>query len=487
MAGITNSGFEAKSFDQIKTELENAYRRVFGQDVNLSSTSIMGQMIGIFANDLSQVWELNDAGYDSRYIETARGKSLDNLVAQASLLRLSGVRTSGVAYLIGEPSVSVPIGTQFRSVTGVIYETLRDADLIEGVKPIIKITKRADESDSIVINPLNNLYGQFNVEGSLNFNYTGTLEAIKQAFETYLGVMEQVDSGKDVIESVVRNADNSLTITFNQNIFLAQLSSPEAMIEVLRAGLRDGVGVTISNIVEGPVITTAGQVNEILTPVDRLTGVINFEDFIAGRFAESDEDLRNRFRGRTRSAVTSTKDAIEREVLLLNGVSQAVCFLPSKDNSLNGGEIEVLVLGGVDDEIAQVIFNNNPSSKTIGSTVGIARDVNNNPFPVAISRPELLNFDIRVNISRNSNFPLEGVDEIIRLIGEFQNSVRFGNKLSPSPDLIYPLEQIQGLDFVEILISEAGANDFTNAVRNLEIKQIPNFVSIEVYENGVRL
>jgi uncharacterized phage protein gp47/JayE len=55
---VTPSGFTPKRADQIKTEIEEAYKSIYGVDVNLEPASTNGQEIGVYTDSLADVWDL---------------------------------------------------------------------------------------------------------------------------------------------------------------------------------------------------------------------------------------------------------------------------------------------------------------------------------------------------------------------------------------------------------------------------------------------
>ena len=297
--------------------------------------------------------------------------------------------------------------------------------------------------------------------------------------------MEGIDKEQDMIESVVRNSDESLTINFNQKVFIPPLSSNETSIEVIKAGLPDGVYLQVESAELGYSHVSAGSVRELITQNTGILGVVNIEELVDGRDRETDFELRNRYTLRVNSPLINTKDVIEQSVRNLRGVSQSLVFVGSKDNpNLSQGQIEVLVFGGDRDEIGQIIYLTKGLAETTGNESIIAYDLNRNPVVIKFSRPEVIHFDIRVNIIRNDSFRADGVESIRRIIQDYQRQFRLGSNLSPSPDIIYPLQAVEGISFLDIEISESGKEQYSDKVRNLNSRQVPRFNKVEVFENG---
>lgn len=85
--GLTLAGFVAKPQSVIKTELEDSFKAVFGQNINLSANSNFGQFVGIMSEREALVWQLIEAVYASQYPGGAEGTSVDNILALNNLKR----------------------------------------------------------------------------------------------------------------------------------------------------------------------------------------------------------------------------------------------------------------------------------------------------------------------------------------------------------------------------------------------------------------
>jgi len=108
--GVTATGFVKKDLDTIKEEIEANVRSVFGEGVNLLATSVFGQLIGIYAADTAEGWDVAEAIYNSQYPDTASGVSLEGvgaitgcelLAAEKSSTILKCNLNAGVTLLIG--------------------------------------------------------------------------------------------------------------------------------------------------------------------------------------------------------------------------------------------------------------------------------------------------------------------------------------------------------------------------------------------------
>lgn len=79
--GVTDEGFVIKPLERIKTEIENKEKADFGNAIDVTATSVLGQINGIMAGKLSELWELAQAIYSAMDPDSANTSSLENVAA----------------------------------------------------------------------------------------------------------------------------------------------------------------------------------------------------------------------------------------------------------------------------------------------------------------------------------------------------------------------------------------------------------------------
>ena len=476
MAGLTETGFETKTFSEIKSDLERDFRNIFGDDINLSSTSLLGGLIGILANRESQLWEAGNSTYLSRYVDTADGISLDRIVNILQITRKRDFNTSGEVFFFGDVNVNIPAGTVVSNNLNNNFNTLESVTTIAGATPIIKIIQNVSLEEPNVrlsqrINT-NNLYGLFQpLIGEVpEFSYSEDLDVIKSRLESYFGA--------GAITSVIRNSDNSLTINFTNREFIPGFEAFGFNVEVIRAGRADGIAVSVDSSEAGILNIAAGQITNIETPISGINRVINFFDFISGRLSESDSEIRNRWNNRVKSPTTSSKDSIEFAIEEIDGVLQAIIF--ENEN----GSFEIVVNGGIESDIAKAIILNKPVGIGLtGNVIATTTDARGNIQLVRFSRPTILNVFVKVNILRDrSNFAIDGVDIIRNLLNEYQYTLSIGALLKPSPDMIWALNNVEGLNSLSIEISVGNEDNYSSNNYQLANREIASFAKIEIRE-----
>lgn len=87
MSGLTATGFETKSLEDIQEDINADQRADISANLNQSSASVLGQLNGIMANQIRKVWEALAACYSSFDPDSAGGAALDNLAALTGTTR----------------------------------------------------------------------------------------------------------------------------------------------------------------------------------------------------------------------------------------------------------------------------------------------------------------------------------------------------------------------------------------------------------------
>lgn len=87
MAGLTVDGFEPKALQTILQEMQDAVHAGVSPTLDLSSRSLLGQLLGVTASQIAQVWEACSDTYAARDLEQAAGAALAELCANNNVLR----------------------------------------------------------------------------------------------------------------------------------------------------------------------------------------------------------------------------------------------------------------------------------------------------------------------------------------------------------------------------------------------------------------
>lgn len=138
MAGLTAAGLTIKRLADILDEMKTASRSpsYFGPGVAVDDDTPLGHILGIFAAQLSEVWELLQQVYDSRDPNSADGTSLDNVSAMVGVDRQGATKTHGPVDVDGVLGTLIPTGSVVRIPNGARFVTLADVTLTAGADQV---------------------------------------------------------------------------------------------------------------------------------------------------------------------------------------------------------------------------------------------------------------------------------------------------------------------------------------------------------------
>jgi uncharacterized phage protein gp47/JayE len=217
-----------------------------------------------------------------------------------------------------------------------------------------------------------------------------------------------------------------------------------------------GNGSVFANAVNtGPISALSGTVTEIDTPITGWASVDNLADAQLGTNEETDVELRAR---RERSVARDAQaiiDAIFAAVANVPGVTQTVVLENDTDvtdsNGLPPHSFQVIVVGGVDEEIANVIWLKKPAGiLSFGSTTTQILDSQGISHDISFSRPTTVDIYVEVDLTVFPEYPANGDDLIKQAIVDYANGdLVTGREFGLSDDVIYtrlytPINYVQG-------------------------------------------
>lgn len=156
---------------------------------------------------------------------------------------------------------------------------------------------------------------------------------------------------------------------------------------------------------QGPVNPTIGTITNMVTIVSGVVSVINSQGYtILGEDAESDYDFRIRRDRSTGNQSGNNADTILGQILNLEGVKQCTVWV-NDTNSTDATNtpahtLWVIVDGGANTEIADIIYDNKGGCGTRGSVTVPVITISNQTLNINFDRPTIqslyIKFDIQV-------------------------------------------------------------------------------------------
>lgn len=133
---VDASGFHYPSYDDIKQELIEEMKRIYGQDLYLGNDSQDYQMISAFALKIYDTYQAIELDYNNRSVKTAIGTALDTLVKNNGITRKKASYSTVKLTITGEPNTNI-IGGQAKDSSdntwslSDYYITIPDSGTIE--------------------------------------------------------------------------------------------------------------------------------------------------------------------------------------------------------------------------------------------------------------------------------------------------------------------------------------------------------------------
>lgn len=191
------------------------------------------------------------------------------------------------------------------------------------------------------------------------------------------------------------------------------------------SGITDDFDVEAEAETAGPFVANAGTISEIVTPASGWTAVTNPLDADPGEPADDDPGLRIRREAELAKAGSATVRAIRADVLQVEGVETVRVFNNPSDVTDGDGlpphSVEVLVLGGDDQEVAEAIFATvGAGIYTHGVDSAVVEDDEGLLHTVRYTRPTQILIYLEIDVDCDSLTIPDDVDGLIRTdVAEF--------------------------------------------------------------------
>ena len=423
--GLSNLGFTPKRIADVTTELDAAFRTAFGAGIKTSPDTSFGKIIGVLADREVSLWELLEAVYNSQYPNTASGVSLARVGEITAITPNPATKSTVVLYVGGTNTTLIPKDSLVAvQDAGDQFQTLADVNINGSQKSVILLTRVG----SVV---------------SANITAHGLIAGqrfwIDDAVETEYNGLHQVTSVTDV--------DN-----FDYTISGTPTTPATGTITMLPA-----TAVNVEAIETGAIQALTGTLTEIATSIPGWSRAENEVDATKGKAAETDTEFRARRILALLGLGAATIDAIRGAILTVDGVNTARVFENNTAATVSGRpphSVEVLALGGVDQDILDVIFDKKSAGiESFGTTSGTVIDSQGDSHTLSFSRPGSISIWIEIDLTVNADFP--GVSEVESRILAFGDDLDIGDDVIVYPSLIGSFDDVPGITDVAIRIGTA--------------------------------
>lgn len=415
--GVTTEGFILKRLQDIKLELEDDLRELFGE-IDVNPDGPFGQIIGVMARHLAEIWEQAEKVYYGMYPASAVGLSLDGVAQMTGIVRLSSTESTVVAQIEGTEGTTVPDGNlASQSIAGNIFEQQGSAQIsINNLhQVIVNVDSDTDQTWEITIS---GTVVQYVSSGNTAVEIASNLAANIDADLTLEPLIEVIYSpGDEFFTLKIKNLldpelnpirltiDRFFTVVLGTDLSATQIWSP----------------ANYYSVDTGDIPVPIASLDTIENPVAGFNTIVNFEDGVPGRNPETDVEFRERRAESLQILGAATIGAIQARVLQEVDNVTAVKVLENRTDEWDPGpspvgmpphSIEVIVEGGTNEDIAEKIWEVKAAGiQTYGNTMYTIIDSNGDPQDIYFSRPATVYLYVRVDYDKTGSeeiFPTEG-------------------------------------------------------------------------------
>jgi uncharacterized phage protein gp47/JayE len=450
MAGITDSGFEIKRLDEIISDSKLRATTIFqdlvepGDVVDTSDSSTIGRFVNTFSLSDSQLWEQAQLVYSSLDPNTAFGKALDNIVQYGGIVRQSPSSSTVTGLFSGDNGTSIPSSSVVGS--NLFADTFSTTSAIL----LAPVAASGIEVEVLTVQNATAYTITYSISSVSNNTVTFTSDSDATIAEIIAGLKAEIDSSHPLMVATI--SGETLVIE-KSDIFQTSNFSISSNLSITKVSK---LGSLVAEDV-GPISAEANSLNVIKTPALGWDSVTNPLAASEGRFTETDEELRLRFRNTKFERSTNILDSLYSALLSVPTVESVAVYDNDTDivdaNGLPPHSFTAVVLGGEAEDIANTIWRNKPVGITSnGNTTVTITDSQDFPRDINFERPDPVVIYISIVLDTNELFPADGFDQIKSAIIAFAK-----DEFSVGDDIIWsrlftPINSIPGHSVTSLFI-----------------------------------
>lgn len=411
MAGLSAAGLEILRLPDVLAENRLRAEDIFsdlvapGDTVDTSEISTLGRMIGVVAPAQAAIWEALQQINNSFNPNTAVGFALDNLVALSGISRFQQAATTAQVLLTGSVNTLITSAAKVSSLsTQRIFSILSPVSLTpqqcSGIS--VEVVNVLDSTDyTVSYSQDNTSFVDITINSGIGATAASILADLKAEFDSTVG-------------GLFTTTATTTTLTVNRTdpfqIVYFEVSANMTITKVSK------LGVAVSDTI-GDMPQAANTITSISIPVLGWDSVTNPLAAVPGRFEETDEELRERFRNskfvQAANIIESLIDALRN----VEGVTDVIVYENDTDvTDLLGvprKSFMPIVLGGLTTSVAQAIWENKPTGiLSFGDTTVNILDSQGIPHAISFRRPTSIPIYVSVSISDGGGMPGDAVAQI---------------------------------------------------------------------------
>lgn len=458
--GLTRDGFRRKRLPEILSDINRRVSDRLGVEIETGSNSLFGQLHGVFAYEIADLWEQAENTYNAMYPNTATGTSLSNAAGLAGISPIIGTHSTLLATCYGDNGTVIPYGAQISSAdtNGSAWQCI---------------------DNHAVISQDNAVYAALTIKDSIESGRVYTLTFNDTVYEKTAGTS---DTNVTILVGLAANIKNDdVTTSMDNGILSIRSSSAEKTFSLSAKNITItslASPVLFQSVATGAIDPNLGTLTKIISTIPGWTGVLNSDATNVGKAAETDTELRQRWNRSLYTRASAMTDAIT--AALINdvvGVTACMTFENVFDETDSDGRpphsIEVVVEGGDEQTIAQKIFTTKAGGiDTFGTVVKTVTDEFGGTHTIQFNRPTQVKIWLKVVISGTPDEPLPtaATEEIAKALLEQGQTQKIGEDVILQRYFSTIFKATQGVGYIN-LTATTGDTAGTYSTNNISIAQ----------------
>lgn len=415
MAGLSPTGLEILRLPDVIETNKSRAQDIFsdlvpaGDTVDVGDNSALGRMIGIVAPAEAALWEAFQQIYNSFNPTTAQGFALDNLVALSGISRLPARATTAQVLLTGTVNTLITSAAKVSSTTTQrIFSILSPVTLSpEGASGVgvgvVVVNDNEDYTISYTNDDVN--FIDITINSGVAATEASILAALKAQFDAVVGGVFTTEVVDDLVVTLRDDPFQIVTFSTSENLSILKVSK---------------LGVAVSDTL-GSLGQAAGSINTIAVPVPGWDSVTNPLPAVPGRFQETDEELRERFRNSKFVQAANIIESLIDALINVPGVTDVAVYENDTDMTdllgIPAHSFMPIVLGGLNTTIAEAIWQNKPTGiRSFGDTTVAILDSQGLSHNISFRRPTAVPIYVSIEVTDVGGMPGDAAAQIAQRV-----------------------------------------------------------------------
>lgn len=491
MGKVTSYGYERKTLSSILTSMKERLRSKLGNDWNVETGSIEDQFISVFAEELDQAEQGVEGVVAAQTIEGAEGVFLDDVLSQRGVFRKGKTAGGGAAIIFTKASFGMnrTLSKDSYSVTAlnnVVYNFESDVT-IENYMSCFKL-----QASQLQVG-FNYTFQVYNTNSTKTTQFTWEVisDSDRDNMLRALVVFFNDNITDQPYPTYYRATNRTLYCGFDPNTNLPS-PFPDSTLYVSATPYTGSVGTKVylkANVVGYKPLSANGLVN-VIPSYSGYDSIVNYTDLNSGTEVQTDVEYLYSASSIENDSIAGTPNALKGALLAIEGVVDAEVFENPSANYIydvsnnkvcDPYKYHIVVLGGEDQDIAQVIYDKAyGNTQQNGNTVVNARNYKDQSVAVRFTRAGRFNIAVDIKYKTKDNTPLNDTEKTVisNKLSEIVDTFSIGDVVSVNmlEAITYQAASFSRLKQVVLTIKDltASGSSFTNQDLTADFYEKPN-------------